>query len=69
MDTILGVLPGESYSGIRALADLSMCVKYTNTGQPVGPFYQPILRMLVLHRLRVCIYAVLSSQFDLRAQN
>ena len=21
---------GESYSGIRALADLSMCVKYTN---------------------------------------
>ena len=30
MDTILGILPGESYSGIRALADLSMCVKYTN---------------------------------------
>ena len=27
---ILGILPGESYSGIRALADLSMCVKYTN---------------------------------------
>ena len=30
MDTILGILPGESYSGIHALADLSVCVKYTN---------------------------------------
>ena len=30
VDTILGILPGESYSGIRALADLSVCVKYTN---------------------------------------
>ena len=30
MNTILGIPPGESYSGIRALADLSMCVKYTN---------------------------------------
>ena len=30
MDTILGIPPGESYSGIRALADLSMYVKYTN---------------------------------------
>ena len=30
MDTILGILPGESYSGIRALVDLSVCVKYTN---------------------------------------
>ena len=30
MDTILGILPGESYSGIRALADLSVCIKYTN---------------------------------------
>ena len=27
MDTILGILPGESYSGIHALMDLSMCVK------------------------------------------
>ena len=27
---ILGMLPGESYSGIRVLADLSVCVKYTN---------------------------------------
>ena len=26
MDTILGILLGESYSGIRVLADLSMCV-------------------------------------------
>ena len=30
MDTILGILSGESYSGILALADLSVCVKYTN---------------------------------------
>ena len=30
MDTILEVLLGESYSGIRALADLSMCAKYTS---------------------------------------
>ena len=31
MDTILGILPGERYRGIYALADLlSMCVKYTN---------------------------------------
>ena len=27
MDTILGIPPGESYSGIRVLADLSVCVK------------------------------------------
>jgi hypothetical protein len=25
MDTILGILPGESYSGIHTLVDLSMC--------------------------------------------
>ena len=30
MDTILGILPGESYSGIHALVDLSVCIKYTN---------------------------------------
>ena len=30
MDTILGILPGESYSDIRVLTDLSVCVKYTN---------------------------------------
>ena len=30
MDTILGILPGESYSGILVHADLSVCVKYTN---------------------------------------
>ena len=30
MDTILGILSGEIYSGIHALADLSVCVKYTN---------------------------------------
>ena len=38
MDTILGILSGESYSSIRALADLSMCIKYTNklSGAIVG---------------------------------
>ena len=30
MYMILGILPGESYSGIHVLADLSVCVKYTN---------------------------------------
>jgi hypothetical protein len=30
MDTILRILPSENYSSIRALADLSVCVKYTN---------------------------------------
>ena len=30
MDTILGIPPGESYSGIRMLADLSMYIKYTS---------------------------------------
>ena len=30
MDTILGIFLGESYSSSRALADLSVCVKYTN---------------------------------------
>ena len=30
MDMILGILLGESYIGIRELADLSMCVQYTN---------------------------------------
>ena len=30
MDTMLGILLGESYSGIRALMDLFMCVKITN---------------------------------------
>ena len=30
MDTILGIPLGENYSGIRALADLSLCIKYTN---------------------------------------
>ena len=30
MDTILGIPPGESYNGIRALVDLSVCIKYTN---------------------------------------
>ena len=30
MDTILGILSGESYSSIRALVDLFVCVKYIN---------------------------------------
>ena len=30
VDTILGIPPNESYNGIHALADLSVCVKYTN---------------------------------------
>ena len=30
MDTILGIPLGESYNDIRALADLSLCVKYIN---------------------------------------
>ena len=30
MDTIHEILPRESYSGIRALTDLSVCVKCTN---------------------------------------
>ena len=29
---ILGIPPSKSYSGIRTLADLSMSVKYTNSG-------------------------------------
>ena len=30
MDTILGILLGESYSGIRALVDLSVCINKYN---------------------------------------
>ena len=30
MDMILGILLGESYSSVHAIADLSVCVKYTN---------------------------------------
>ena len=30
MDTILGILLGESYSGICVLVGLSVCVKYIN---------------------------------------
>ena len=30
MNTILEILPGESYSGIHAFEDLSVHVKYTN---------------------------------------
>ena len=38
MDMILGIPLGESYSGIHALADFSVCVKYTNkiSGAVVG---------------------------------
>ena len=34
--------------------------------QPMGPSYQPLFAMSVLHRLRVCIYAILLNRFDLR---
>ena len=30
MNTILGIFLGESYSGVHALVNLSVCVKYTN---------------------------------------
>ena len=38
MDTILVILSGESYSSIHALADLSVCIKYTKklSGAVVG---------------------------------
>ena len=38
MDTILGILLGESYSSIRALVDLSVCVKYTNNAHSKVPW-------------------------------
>jgi hypothetical protein len=43
MDMILGILSGESYSDIRVFADLSVCVKYTNSRlsvcvKPCKPF-------------------------------
>ena len=44
MDTILGILPDESYNGISELADLSMCVNlYQHTPyfsiQEIGTWY------------------------------
>ena len=30
MDMILGIPLSESYNGIRALVDLSVCIKYSN---------------------------------------
>jgi len=30
VDTILGIVSVESYNGIRTLADLFVCIKYTN---------------------------------------
>jgi hypothetical protein len=30
MDTILGILLGESYSSIHVLTDLSVCINFTN---------------------------------------
>ena len=32
MDTILRIPLGKNYSGMRALVDLYVCVKYTNSG-------------------------------------
>ena len=59
MDTILGILSGESYSSIRALADLSVCVKYTNNhhGRPRSYQSKPLLRLTIsyykLEKIRV----------------
>ena len=36
-------------------------------GRPMGPPGQPPVAMSVLHRLKDCIYAIYSSQFDPRA--
>ena len=59
MDTILGILLGESYSGIRALTDLSVCVKYTDNHHGKTRSYQskPLLRLTIsyykLEKIRV----------------
>jgi len=38
VDTILGILPDESYSSIRALVDLSVCIKiYQHASSAVVP--------------------------------
>ena len=44
MDTILGIPPGESYSGIRALENLSMCIKYTNMDRFTFDLVYPFAR-------------------------
>ena len=36
VDTILEILSGERYSDIRALVDLSVCIKYANRQPDVG---------------------------------
>ena len=42
---------------------------HLQAGQPLGPPMGPLIAMSVLHHLRVCIYAILSSQFDPRGQD
>ena len=42
---------------------------YLQTGRPLGPTWQFLLRTSVLHRLKDYINAVLSSQFDPMAQD
>ena len=37
--------------------------------RPMGPTWQPLVTMSVLHRLKDCISAVYSSWFDTRAQD
>ena len=37
--------------------------------QPMGPTWQPLLAMLVLHHLKDHIYTVLLSRFDPRVHN
>ena len=41
----------------------------SGVSRPLGPTCHPHIRMSVLHRLNDCIYAVLSSWFDPRAQD
>ena len=42
---------------------------HLQANQPMGPPCQPPIAMSVLHRLKDCIFAVYSSQFDPRAQD
>ena len=42
---------------------------HLQAGRPMGPTCHPPLRMSVLHRILDYIYAIYSSQFDLRVHN
>ena len=41
----------------------------SGAGQPMGSTWQPLVAMLVLHRLKDCIFVVYSSRFDPKAQD